>query len=534
MFRQTPGHREWIWFRTGGPVTEEAPGDGCRLPEIQRDISQTTGNGLPITPPVRASKGESHVERKGRYLAAATVAFACLAAFGQSAPGDNGNAVANAAVSGRRRAVRTGDPLFVNPPADLDQVAVIVPRGNVNAVAGGHVRPVNHMYLEYPTPRDGGSASLDVDAMAGGTIVMIFHRQTEACVVPDHSAPSGCGTGPGTTAMIDEYQLFTQHTASVSSNYDHLHSLDPALGLPDWRDDHAGWIRAGGLNILILGANGALAPVSVHPGQRMGATRNYFTTWDIGVVDTRHTGNLLGTGVLRYPTMPQFLAALAASGVTLDPLAPDQPFPGEMFVNSACFTDYLTPPLATAWRAKLAGDGSCGRPDWDVAGTLRGNWYRADVTDPTLENMFTAEANAISFSPYNYDPANQTQIGFGSSFLDRLPPSAIPAAVAAARERLVRELRFVTDHTSGTRHNPDPVSVFTGGHACYDVPDQQGGPGHPLPSDSVVMYLPIVDGQAHLRLRYFAAPCADKLASYDAHPELLDEPAAAWWGDYVR
>jgi hypothetical protein len=424
-------------------------------------------------------------------------------------------------------------PVFVRPPADLDQVAAVIPRGNVNAVAGGHVRPVKHMYLEYLTPRDGGSTSLEVDAMASGRIVMVFHRKTQACVIPDHSVPSDCSSDPGAMASIDEYQTFTQHTADLTSYYDHLHALDPRLGLPDWQDEHAGWVRVGGMDILFLGANGAMAPVRVSPGQRMGVTRNYFTTWDIGVVDTRRTAAFLGSGLLRYPTLPEFIAALAASGLTLELLGPDRPFPGEMFVNSACFTDYLIPPLAKAWRTKLLGDGTCGRPDWDVADTLQGNWYRADVTDPTLENMFATEENAISFSPYNYDPANQTQIGFGANFLDMFSTTDPPqiAALAAAMQRLSHGLRFVTDRTPGTRLNPDPLTVHTGEYACYDVPDPMGGPTPP-PLHGVVVYLPIVSGDVHLKLRYFARSCTNLLAVLGTGTMPID--GVAWWGDYVR
>ncbi|MEO8036196.1 MAG: hypothetical protein ABI837_17300 [Acidobacteriota bacterium] len=457
---------------------------------------------------------------KRLHFAAAFLAFACLTALGQSAHRLRPEPE-------RRRAVGSL-PAFVRPPANLDQVARVIPRGNMNAVRGGHVRPVRHMYMEYMVPRDGGSASLDVDAMASGKIVMVLHRQTEACVAPDHTVPSGCASGPAATALIDEYQIFIQYTDFLTSYYDHLHSLDARLALPDWRDDHAGWVRVGPMNFLFLGANGAMAPVPVDPGQRMGATRNYFTTWDLGVVDTRRTAAFLGTGLLRYPTMPEFMAALAASGIPVEPMGPGQPFPGEMSVNSACFTDYLTPPLKTAWRAKLAGDGSCGRPDWDVAGTLQGNWYRADVTAPTLENMFAAEVNVISFSPYNFDPANQTQIGFGANFLDMLPPTAIPAAIAAARQRLSRGLVFTTGRTPGTRQNPDPVTVHTGGYACFDAPDGQGGPGH-LPPHGVVVYLPVVSGQVHLKLRYFDAPCTSLLGSIESNLETTD-----WWGDYVR
>jgi len=180
----------------------------------------------------------------------------------------------------------------------------------------------------------------------------------------------------------------------------------------------------------------------------------------------------------------------------------------------------------------LGGDGSCGRPDWDVAGTLQGNWYRADVTAPTLENMFAIEENAISFSPYNYDPANQTQIGFGTNFLALLPTTANPAAVTAAHERLSHGLLFTTDRTPMTHHNPDPVGVHTGEYACYDAPDPLGGPGHPLPPHGVVVYLPPVSGEAHLKLRYFAVPCTSLLGSIDSGALSLD--SLDWWGDYVR
>lgn len=421
--------------------------------------------------------------------------------------------------------------VFERAPADLDQVGAIIPRGNVNAVRGGHVRPVNHMYVEYLVPRDGGSASLDVNSMGEGEIVMVFHRQSEACVVPDHTVPSDCASGPGATALIDEYQVFTRHTDELTSNFDHLHSLDAHLGLPDWRDDTAGWVRVGSMDILLLGKNGAVDPVRVHPGQQIGTTRNYFTTWDIGVIDTRRTGNFLGTGVLRYPTLPDFFAALVASGVSLDPMGPDQPFAGEMFVNSACFTDYLIPPLASAWRLKLLGDGSCGRPDWDLDGTLRGNWYRADVTDPTLANMFATEENAVSFSPYNLDPVSQAKFGFGASFLDLAPAPA--TIIAMARERLDHGLLLTPDPTPGTRHNRDPGTVLNGDYACYDVPDQQSGPGHPSPTHGLVVYLPVDGaGQVHLRIRYFAVSCATPLAAFEANPALLT--STVWWGDYVR
>ena len=402
-----------------------------------------------------------------------------------------------------------GRPLFVRPPADLEEVAAVVPLGNVNpAPDGGHIRPVNHMYLDYVTPRNGGDHLVRVDAMAAGRIVALFHRQTPVE-----------GVGP-----VDEYEVWIQHTDEVTSYYDHLHELEARLRLPDWHDPAAGWVDVGPGRFLFLGMNGARDPVRVRPGQRIGWTRNYFTNWDVGVVDTRHVGHFLGSGLLRYPSFPEFLAQYISEGGHVPPLGPDQPFPGENFVNSTCFISYMPPRLAAQWRAKLAGDGSCGRPDWDQEGTLLGNWYRADVTAVTFENMMMMEENAISFSPYNRDPVNQVQIGVGKSFVAGWPASIAPLSEsvrAQAADRLARPLAFTPDRTPGSQTNPDPAAVGVGGYACYDIPAPEfGGATHRL-----LVHHYAVGGVEHVELRYGPASCAS-LPAWSSF--------TAWWGDYVR
>jgi hypothetical protein len=400
-------------------------------------------------------------------------------------------------------------PLFVRPPADLNEVAAIIPLGNVNpAPDGGHIRPVNHMYLDYMTPRDGGTRLVDVYAMAPGRIVALFQRQTEVQ-----------GVGP-----IDEYEVWIQHTEWVTTYYDHLHELEPRLRYPDWHDPTAGWVSIGPGRFLFLGQNGARNPVHVRPGQRLGGTRNYSSNWDIGVVDTRHVGSFLGSGVLRYPNFTEILAQYIREGGNVPALGPDPPFPGEAFVNSACFIDYMTPSLADQWRARLGGDKSCGRPDWDRSGTLLGNWYRADVTAVTLENMMMAETNAISFSPDNRDPLNKVQIGIGTSFVAGWPASISPvpeSARAAAADRLTRQLVFTPDRTPGSQRNPDPAAVGVDGYACYDIPAPEfGGATHRL-----LVYHHSADGVEHVELRYGPASCAT-LPVWSSF--------TAWWGDYVR
>ena len=319
-------------------------------------------------------------------------------------------------------------------------------RWNVNlAPSGGHILPVNHMYLDYVTPRNGGTHRFEVDAMAAGRIVALLQRKTEVQ-----------GVGP-----VDEYEVWIQHTDHVTSYYDHLHELEARL--PDWHDPAAGWVDIGPNRILFLGLNGARDPVHVRPGQRLGWTRNYFTSWDIGVVDTRHVGSFLGSGLLRYPSLPEFFAQYISEGGHVPPLGPDQPFPGEMFVNSGCFIDYMTPALAAQWRAKLVGDGSGGRPDWDREGTLLGTWYRAEVTSVTFENMMAAEANAISFSPYNRDRQIKCRSGSGRS----LSPAGLrplrPYPSRCARSRPIGWRGRSRSHRTDAGKPAEPGSGGRGG-----------------------------------------------------------------------
>jgi len=45
----------------------------------------------------------------------------------------------------------------------------------------------------------------------------------------------------------------------------------------------------------------------------------------------------------------------------------------------------------------------------------------------------------------------------------------------------------------------------------------------------VIVYLPIVSGEVHLKLRYFKMPCTSLVPSIESQLTAMD-----WWGDYVR
>lgn len=463
-----------------------------------------------------------HYRSRGILLVAALIALTSAFLFHQTAAVDAQSvrpyALDQQPVSIPRDSTEVPRSLFVRAPADLSQVAVVIPRGNLNP-PGGHIRPVKHMYLQYVRTSGGGIDSVEVSTMAGGEIVMVLQRQTVACVMP---IGNGCALGPGATRLVDEYEIWIRHTEEVTSYFDHLHELDPGLGLPDWRDAQAGWVQVGDNRILFLGLNGARAPVRVLLGQRVGASRNYFGAWDIGVCDTRRIGSFLGSGLLRYPSLPEFLTAFAAEGGTAVALGPGQPFPGEMFVNSASFIDYMPAKLSRQWRAKLGGDGSGGRPDWDLAGTLQGNWYRAAVTSASFANMLATEDNSVSLSPYNLDPANKVQIGIGRGFFAGLPSTTDPLEIKI-RERLSQGLNFSAE--TGTHQNSRPAAVGLSDYACYSIPVAPG-------TYSLLAYHQNIAGVAHLRLKYFVEPCATLLPRIALDPAQLE--TMSWSGDYVR
>lgn len=188
----------------------------------------------------------------------------------------------------------------------------------------------------------------------------------------------------------------------------------------------------------------------------------------------------------------------APEGGHVPSLSPNQPFPGESFVNSTCFLDYLTPPLAASWRAKLVGDGSCGRPGWDRSGALMGTWYRADVTAVTFQNMMNTESNAISFSPCKRDPVNRVQIGIGTSFV---PGTSAEVGALHLRSTRRRSMRSPL--------NGRPARPLLHREAP-DLPVLE-------PHDDEDVVLPVLDGEL---------PVGDRVAPLGERPEVRRRVAA--------
>jgi len=378
--------------------------------------------------------------------------------------------------------------IFTHPPTDIANAAGVVPLGNLNP-GGGHVLAVDHMYIQYPHPDNGGADVFPVHAMADGEIVAILRQQVPAR--PDF-----------------DYQVFVRHDRHVAYYFDHLHGLsgrimDLIAAVPD-----AAWISPPGSNfrIAFFGQLGAPAPLPVAAGEQVGITKSYSFNWDVGVIDARVHHHFAGHGPRRYPDFQDFLKLL---GYKIE-----APFAGNKMKNAVCFIDYMEPALKAAWFPLLvSAPKSCGSDAWDVDGRLRGAWFNPAVDAAAEPPLLDLERAALSIIPDNLAPATRVQIGVGSGG----PYSAFDPAGAIPQLR--SPLRVDVDFTPGARINPDPATVGPAtGTVCYDLAyDDFGGTRW----NTIRFRMP---GARRVAIKldatpYFSAQCASTP---------LSEPDAGW------
>lgn len=334
--------------------------------------------------------------------------------------------------------------LFTSPPTDLGNIAGIIPLGNLNP-GGGHVLPVDHMYIVYPNPFNGGADAYPVYAMADGKVVLV--SRTFRDDIPDL-----------------DYGIYIQHSSTVTSQYDHLYGLSDAIrnhleSIP------GAWIEVfAGFEIMFLGQLGAPEPLPVLAGEQVGVTKSYSFSWDIGVVDRKVHNWFAGHGPRRYP---DFLDYAKLLGLELK----QNPITGHPTINAACFLEYLIPGLHDVWFAQLLSTPKgCGRPGWDAPNRLRGSWFNVAVDEADEPPLFALEEAAISIIPDNLRPLTHVQIGVGSGdTLSALDPDDL-------YPQLDNPLYVAIDPVPGSKINPDPANVSPQtGLICYDLEYQGGG-----------------------------------------------------------
>lgn len=381
--------------------------------------------------------------------------------------------------------------LFTHAPTSPANVAGVEPRGGLNG--SSHVLAVDHHYLLYPNPFNGGADTYPVHAMGDAWVVMVLREFPAAIPDPD-------------------YTIYLRHSLHVTVQYDHLHGLAPDV-LAYLESVPEAWVPVGDAEILLLGQGDAPPPLPVAGGQPIGFTRSYFESWDLGVVDRRvRGGRFANRSERRYPSL---VALLELAGVPVE----TAPFPGHPTLNSTCFLRHMSAALRAVWEPLLVGPpGFCGRAGWDLPGRLRGAWFNPDVDDAEPPPLFELEQAALSIIPDELDPASTVQIAIGSggAFSGIDPAGALP--------QLDQEFRVAFDPTPGARIDPDPARVTRKtGTVCYDLYHETGG----VPQYNLLF----------LRMR----PKRRLLATFDDTPytfpaciAFVEDGPAAWDAVYVR
>jgi hypothetical protein len=387
--------------------------------------------------------------------------------------------------------VRTAPFTFTHAPFDFTDTSGVVPLGSLNP-GDNHVLPVDHMYVNYPVPDGGGTALSRVLSMARGKVVMIVEEQSGDRPDPD-------------------YGIFIRHTATLTSYFLHVHVLNANLDGYVRLAPAEAWIEIRPeFRILLPGQRGADAAPALHGGEFVGFTKNYSHAWDIGVIDSERTGDFIGRGARRYPTLGDYMRALGIAGLV-------PPYRGQETLNAQCFLDYLPEEIAAAYSRWLTGP-NCGRAGWDVAGRLRGAWFNRTIDEAATPPVFQLETGALSVVPDVVEPDTYVRIAFGagSEYSAFDPARALP--------QLRNAFRIEMSAVAGARINPDPATTVPGGGPyCYDLRyDTADGPRF----NSARFYMP---SPRRLRIRYDPTPhllaqCADM-------PKELPD---ATWADYVR
>jgi hypothetical protein len=255
-----------------------------------------------------------------------------------------------------------------------------------------------------------------------------------------------------------DYEVYIAHSPLLTSYFIHIHVVSSRLQsylatVPD-----SAWIIAGDVGrLLIPGQLGAPPPLAVVAGEQLGVTKSYSSNWDVGVINAAAQTQFEGHGPRRYPTSDDYFQLLG--------LAVVPPYAGQQTLNAVCFTDYLQDEIRADWSALLLSTtGSCGRPGWDLPGTLRGAWFNPAVDTASPAPLFELEWAALSIIPDNLAPSTRVQIGFGSGH----PLAALDPAGSYLQLR--NPFKITINTAPGARVNPDPASVGPGtGTVCYDL-----------------------------------------------------------------
>ena len=251
----------------------------------------------------------------------------------------------------------SGPVMFVNSPMRIEDINYLTPYGNV---VGGHITPIDHMYFE-PKDRSLGRDAYEVRAIQDAIIYDIAPRDTSAETNKEQAR---------------EWRIDMAHTCTFTSYFDLLTSVAPDIE-KEWertlKNDEARW-------------NG----IQVRAGQLIGY---------IGAQS-------LDFGVYDYEiVLPGFI----------NPSAYDSREPWK--IHTVDPFQYFPSEIKDALLAKMirAVEPRAGKIDYDVNGTLSGNWFQQNTDWYMGVNQRKYWEGHLSISPHQIDPT-LWRIGIG--FLD--------------------------------------------------------------------------------------------------------------------
>ena len=246
----------------------------------------------------------------------------------------------------------SGPVTFTNSPMQMIDIAYLTPYGQV---IGAHITPIDHMYFE-PFNRELGPDIYEVRAIQDGIIYKIGKRE----IVTD----------TGEKKDFADWRLDIAHNCTFTSYFDLMTSVIPEIE-KGYEDEKSGR----GFNGLIIKA-----------GQLLGYTGGQ--TLDFGVYDYEI--------VLPGFITPSLYDHEYWKVHTVDPF---QYFPDEISKELLKKMIRTIKPQA-------------GKIDYDVDGTLSGNWFEQGTNGYAGNNWQNYWIGHLSVSPHELDPS-YWRVGIG-------------------------------------------------------------------------------------------------------------------------
>ena len=262
------------------------------------------------------------------------------------------------------------DVVFGVSPIDIDYIAAVEPQGELTGFYTGHITPGDHVGFQY----DPAGPPRNVYALADGYLKRVERQPS----------PQGFGI----TADVKNYHLYFEYSCSLFGSYVHVTELDPAVATADPE-----------LQELDSGP---------HPDDTTSLYPN------IPVKAGQLIGQAEAFGLLGMLTVD--------TAVTLSGFVTPSRYSGEPWkIHSVPPFDYFAEPLRKQLLSKNPRtiEPIGGKIDFDVAGTLAGNWfldganYSGNAERGWCGDYYCSYWNTHLAFVYDFVDQNQVRVSIG-------------------------------------------------------------------------------------------------------------------------